>query len=150
MSNYNKSTVLAAFLAKDEASEITEDDISDKGYTCFDQNLLNYGSREYIVCTNEEADEAAREAISDSLWAFNLDFLASITRIDRGVFKALQELCERSNPAVLSLVKDTCGLDKFVEEAVFTDGRGNFLSSYDGKEHYYSYNGEEFYIYRIN
>jgi hypothetical protein len=41
---------------------------------------------------------------------------------------------------------DHYGLEGFVEEAVSADGRGHFLSSYDGEEN----EQDGFYIYRIN
>ncbi len=53
---------------------------------------------------------------------------------------------ERSNDAVLSLVERTCGLDDFVEDAVSADGRGHFLSHYDGEENEQG----EYFIYRLN
>ena len=43
-------------------------------------------------------------------------------------------------------VKD---FDHFVDEAIATDGRGHFMSSYDGLEHEVNINGTDYYIYKI-
>lgn len=38
----------------------------------------------------------------------------------------------------------------FVDDAISTDGRGHFLSSYDGEEHEETVNGRYYFIYRTN
>jgi hypothetical protein len=103
---------------------------------------------EYMVLTDEEADEKAAAYIEQSLWAFSTGFLASETGIDEEVFKAIQanERCESNNDAIESIVNSTCGIDDFVESAISADGRGHFINSYDGEE---SQEGEYF-IYRVN
>jgi hypothetical protein len=53
------------------------------------------------------------------------------------------ELCESANPIIEALIED---MDHFVSDAISSDGRGHFISRYDGEE-----NEEgEFYIYRTN
>jgi hypothetical protein len=55
--------------------------------------------------------------------------------------------CEGANNAILSIIEKTDGgIDGFVEEAISADGRGHFLSSYDGDEN----EKDGFFIYRIN
>jgi hypothetical protein len=55
--------------------------------------------------------------------------------------------CEGANDSILALIEKTDGgLDGFVEEAVSVDGRGHFLSGYDGEECEVG----EFFAYRIN
>jgi hypothetical protein len=103
-------------------------------------------SEEYLVLTDEEADKACAENIKDSVWAFSSDFLASETGTYANVFKALSELHERGNNAILSLIEGSCGIDKFIEDAIAADGRGHFLASYDGKENEY----KGYFIYRVN
>jgi len=106
----------------------------------------------HIICTDEEADELACEYIVDSLWAFRPSFLAGETGIDIDVFEALagNEKCEDNNDAVASLIKSTCGLDKFVESAIGADGRGHFIAHYDNDENEVSVGDTTFYIYRVN
>lgn len=107
-------------------------------------------AEDYLVCTDSEADEECRNAIADSLWAFNPDFLAGETGIDSEVFEAIQGngRCESNNDAIASIIKATCGFDSFADSAMGADGRGHFLSSYDGEEHEQEFNGQIFYIYK--
>ena len=105
----------------------------------------------YIICTDEEADELAYDYIVDSLWAFTPSFLAGETGINIEVFEALaaNSKCS-SNDAIGSLIKSTCGLDEFVESAIGTDGRGHFIAHYDHNEHEVKVGDMTFYIYRVN
>lgn len=105
------------------------------------------GGHSYMVLTDAEADDMARDLILDSIWAFNPSFLAAHARegIDEDVIKAIQDndRCESNNKALTALIED---IDHFVDDAIRCDGRGHFISSYDGEE-----NEEgEFYIYRTN
>ena len=109
--------------------------------------LEEYG--DYLVLTDSEADEAAKDAILDSAWAFNPSFLSSETGIDEEVFEAIQDngRCESNNDAILSCIADE---DSFVEAAIAADGRGHFLATYDGNENEQEFNGQTYYIYRTN
>jgi len=60
-----------------------------------------------------------------------------------GWIKEKQKGSEDANKIFTKVIPD---MDSFVEDAVSTDGRGHFLSSYDGDE---SEEGD-FYIYRLN
>lgn len=103
----------------------------------------------YIVLTDEEADEMAAQYIKDSLWAFNASFLSGETGIDQSVFEAIQAngKCEGNNDAIESCIDD---IDGFIQAAIGADGRGHFMSSYDGCENEETVNGTTYYIYRIN
>jgi len=103
----------------------------------------------YIVLTDEEADEMAKRDVLDSLWAFNADFLAGESGIDIEVFKAIQAngRCEDNNEAISRLIGDETD---FAEAAIRADGRGHFISHYDGNENEESVNGTTYFIYRIN
>lgn len=111
--------------------------------------------KEYRVMTDEEATQAARADILDSVWAFNPDFLARFTPegVDEDAIKAIQAngRCESNNPTLRRLLMDE---DRFTAEAISEDGRGHFLSGYDGEEHEVITEGEDgcvtFYIYRTN
>jgi len=102
---------------------------------------------DWICLSDEEADERAEEYILDSVWAFNPSFLSYHTDIDEEVFKLLQDKCEGSNDAILRMIKDK---DYFVEDAINSDGRGHFISFYDGEEHEQYINNNFYYCYRIN
>jgi hypothetical protein len=109
---------------------------------------------EYLVLTDEEADEKAKEYIRDSLWAFNVDFLMNFCdALDepsaRKAFSKMQEkLCEGANELVYALVKER--FDEFVQDAIQCDGRGHFLSHYDGEENEIKHNDVWYFIYRVN
>jgi hypothetical protein len=57
-----------------------------------------------------------------------------------------EKCCEGCNDFFKAIIKGTCGLDKFVEDAIEADGRGHFLAYYDGEE---NEQGDCF-IYRVN
>jgi hypothetical protein len=93
-------------------------------------------AKEYAVGTDEEMNEAAKQYIEGSLWAFNASFLAEYTDLPEEIFTALQPKCEGANDPILQLVeRSDGGLEGFVEQAIEEDGRSHFLSSYDGEEH---------------
>ena len=115
--------------------------------TLEDGESFHYGDKEYLILTDEEADEKAEEYIKTSVWAFNSSFLSSHSNIDESVFKLLSEKCEDSNDAILSMIKD---FDHFVSDAISSDGRGHFMSTYDGYENEEEINKNTYYIYRTN
>lgn len=110
---------------------------------------------EYKVFTDGEADEAAKNEIVNSLWAFNAKFILEHTEFYNTAYnheckeftEALQQLqsklCESANALVKALIVD---LEEFAEDAIDKDGRGHFISFYDGEE----YESGDFYIYRTN
>ena len=102
---------------------------------------------DYLVYTDDEADEAVYNYIDESVCFFRSDFIAAHAEVDEEVIKKLQELHENSNKAIRSLIKD---FDHFVDDAICADGRGHFLSSYDGEENEQTINGNDYYIYRSN
>lgn len=139
-----KIELLATYL------EIDVEDISVSGH---DENTFEVGRAEYMVLTDEEADEKVAEHIKETLWAFNAYFLANYTDLPEEVFTALQDRCEGANETFFKLIKRADGgFEGFVEDAVRADGRGHFLSGYDGEENeiYDDEECEYFYIYRTN
>ena len=116
------------------------------------QNLIDDG--DYLVFTDSEADEACKEYIKDSLWAFNADFILCECGLDLSGVDSLRSMqeksCESANDFVLSLVEKTCGIDKFVDSAISADGRGHFLAPYDGEEVEVEDDYGYLYIYRLN
>lgn len=108
-------------------------------------------SNDYLVLTDDEADEKAKEDILESLWAFNASFIAYHTDLDEEVIQAIQDngKCESNNGTIHNLIKKLGDLDDFVSDAISEDGRGHFMSSYDGNENEETVNGTTFYIYRL-
>lgn len=144
----NKLEALKRFLINEDYIEESEELTYQEEDNCFDTSV-----GEFLVLTDDEAEEKTREEIRQSLWAFNPDFILRHTKAyentteyeDEAIIEALGEvqsrICENANELVYALIKD---FDEFCEDAISEDGRGHFLSYYDGKE----YESDNFYIYR--
>lgn len=139
----DKLEALAKFL------DMEQDDLTlMKGYDHYGLEVYSLGDKEYAIGTDEEADKACAENIKDSLWAFNASFIAGHTKngysaeLEKSI-EAIQGQCESAQSAIECMIED---LGEFIEDAISADGRGHFLSQYDGEE-----NEEgEYFIYRIN
>ena len=140
-----RQKALAQFLIEEESA--TKREAVETALTGCDEELQGFG--DFKVLTNEEADEHAKEYILETVWAFNKSFLdchsEAIAEMDEEVWEAIQSKCESSNATILRLIDD---IEHFVEDAVLCDGRGHFLSSYDGNEYEQQVDGEYFYIYK--
>jgi hypothetical protein len=127
------------------------DDLTLETHTHYSLEVFSNGRNEYAVGTDKEADEACREYVKDSAWAFSPIFICNYCNLPQELAEALgamqQKKCESANDSILALIEKTDGgLDGFVDEAISADGRGHFLSSYDGNEN----EKDGFFIYRIN
>jgi len=106
------------------------------------------GGADYLVLTDDEAEERAREYIRESLWAFTEDFIIQHSKAldydepSRQIIRAIQNECENGNEAVFKLIDD---FEEFAEDAISTDGRGHFIATYDGHER----EEGEYFIYRV-
>jgi hypothetical protein len=96
--------------------------------------VIEIDGKEWALFTDEEADKAVKSYIEETLWAFNKSFLSDQTGLPEEVFSTLQQGCESSNDAILSIVEKCGDMDTLVSDAVSSDGRGHFLSPYDGHE----------------
>lgn len=149
-----KMDALKAHLIK--CGEFSEQEAEEFTYEKQWDSFCAYGY-EYIVLTDEEAVKAVKESILETLWAFNPRFVVMHTKFylessieaDEAFEEALKEmqskLCEDANPIIRALIVN---IDDFVENAIQADGRGHFLSSYDGEE--IELNNGKYYAYRIN
>lgn len=102
---------------------------------------------EYLVLTEEEAEERAREYIRESLWAFNAEFLVGHMKVelDAEDIRVIQEKrCESCNEMMLALVGDN--LEDLMDDAIASDGRGHFINTYDFEEN----ESGDYFIYRTN
>jgi len=141
-----RGLVLLAYL-REQGNNTHPEEVEEARYG---DNTFEVGRCEYRVLTDDEADDAALEYIEESLWAFNAEFLAGQTNLPVEVFTALADQCEGANDAILAIIKQTCGLNDFVADAVSADGRGHFLGQYDGDEGEIRIGGTDYYIYRNN
>lgn len=113
-------------------------------------NEIELDGVEYLMGTDDEATEKANEMIEDSLWAFKADFLAGILECPTEAVQAIHDngKCEDNNETIKNWLDDK--LDILKEAAIDADGRGHFISSYDGQEHEFEISGTTFYAYRVN
>jgi hypothetical protein len=137
-------------------SDFTGDCISSIEPTEYDDCLFEIGSQEYLVLTDEEADDRCHNEMIESLWAFNASFLIpwmpcykDMSRREAEAFeeclKETQEkLCEGATPLIKSMLG--ANLEDCLNDAISADGRGHFLARYDGEENEQG----EFFIYRVN
>jgi len=92
--------------------------------TTSDDSRFEYGSEEYMVLTDSEADDAWNESLDNY--------------IDECIL-----------PEIPETYRNYFDSDAWKRDAKY-DGRGHTLSSYDGEEHEENIAGEWFYIYRVN
>jgi hypothetical protein len=175
-----------AVLALCQHLDCTPDSVSLERHDHYGLPVYSAPGGAYAVGTDEQAQQATEENIKDSVWAFNASFILSECGLPSELEKAIRSFqekeCENANDALLTLVEKCVsanqggaqkGLPAFAENAISADGRGRFLSSYDGKEReetihtpegdeetcpalkafWYASNGKQsltFYIYRTN
>lgn len=149
-----KRQVLATYLNHVNGEDFDPNDLDQAS---MDENIFEHGLETYIVLDEEEANRYARDRILESLFAFRPEFIVEHSRMNLdtvdvdAVTEALgqmqEKLCERANPLIEALLEDK---EKFVEAAIQADGRGHFISSYDGEENVAVEEGQNFYIYRDN
>lgn len=105
-------------------------------------NYSHYGLPVYKVdgvewayaATDAAAYRACRAYIYDTVWAFNADFL--VRYMPKGVTKEVVEAIQKNgsedaNEPIFAMLRNK---RKFLIEAISADGRGHFLSGYDGHE----------------
>ena len=116
--------------------------------------VLDAENGEYAIAfSKDESDKAVAEYIKETAWAFVPSFIIEHSEVldydepSRMIIKAIQEQYERGNEAILKLIDD---LEEFVEDAIRYDGRGHFLSGYDGNEIEINVSDRIIYLYRIN
>ena len=147
MLNTNKLEALKTFLVENQ--DYTKEELqSVKILEGYDENIFEVESQEYMVLTDEEADEKTSESINDSVWAFNADFIIEHSEVldfdkaSKTIVNTIGEMCENGNAAMKKLIDD---MDAFIEDAISADGRGHFLNTYDGEE----YEQDDYFIYKM-
>lgn len=126
----------------DKLYELTSEDIhslvknNKKNWDHYGLPVIEIDDEEIAVAlTEDDADAAVADAIKSSLAYFGSDFLANKTGLPVVFFQSLQKHDFDDSEAMCRLVEATCGLDDLIDDACCIDGRGHFLSSYDGSEH---------------
>lgn len=121
-------------ISKEDILQIIEEQKDEFG-DLYGLPVITINAEQYAIAIDDGvAYDACTEYIKESLWAFTARFLAAQTNIDKKVFEALVPLCESANEAIKCLISDTCGLEKFVDNAIFDEGKGAYLGFYDSNE----------------
>ena len=111
--------------------------------------VIEIDGDEYAVGSPEEAKRAVVEYCRDNIQHFTPEFLSDNSKFSALLFKKLQESGVFDSDVYLELIDD---IESFAEEAEAVDGRGHFLSLYDGEE--IEVCDDEgiivYYLYRIN
>ena len=146
MTATSKTEALAEYIGGVNSSDLTKENFDHYGLSVYSVN-----GEEWAIGTDSEADEACKEYVKDTAWAFRSSFICEYCNLPQELAEALEAMqskkCEGANDSILALIEKTDGgIDGFVEEAVSADGRGHFLSRYDGEECEVG----EFFAYRIN
>lgn len=143
----NKIQALMAYLEETDIDELTEET-----YDHYGLSVYSYGSQEYAVGTEEEAQEAVEANIKESVWAFNSQWIVDHLNDDFPIeaVKAIQEKYEDGNDALVKIIEKLGDWSYFVKDSILADGRGHFLSGYDGEENEVFFEGVWYYIYRTN
>ena len=116
------------------------------------EDVDGYIDNDYLVYTDEEADEAVREYIEETVWGFTPSFLQAHTGVSSNIIEEVQKkMSPSANQAITAMIKD---FDHFVEDAVRCDGRGHFLARYDSEENFVTFQNGLFedvtyFIYRV-
>jgi|WetSurMetagenome_2_1015567.scaffolds.fasta_scaffold666587_1 hypothetical protein len=107
---------------------------------------------EWFVVHEKDYSHLLTETIISTAWAFKPEFLAKLTGHSQVGFEELSKsnLCENLNEFYVTIINLTCGMKKFVDTAVETDGPGHYLASYDGIERKYKAGRVTYFIYRSN
>jgi hypothetical protein len=160
-----------AVLALCQHLDCSPEAVSRERHDHYDMPVYSAEGGEYAVASDSEAADAVAANIKDSIWAFNASFILDECGLPNELEDAIsafqQEKCESANDALLALVEKCAGtprdqyqsgqdgLSAFVQSAISADGRGHFLSGYDGQENEELVEMPEgdsirFYIYRTN
>jgi len=126
-------------------------DYNDIERSKYGNNRFDIDGKEYLVLSDQEAQDLAEEYIKESLWAFNAEFIIEHSALPYEALDMIKnfqsEKCESANDTIEALITD---MDEFISDAIAADGRGHFLNTYDGEENTQSVNGETYFIYRTN
>ena len=146
--------ILAAWNDIEEAQKLYPDmDIEEGRHDHWGMWTVEVDGCTYAVGTDEEANDACNDYIRDSVWAFRASVLIQHMSCPSFLEEALEEYqskyCEGCNDEIRDAINN---FPAFVEDATSVDGRGHFLSQYDGDEIELGKdaNGAYVYAYRID
>lgn len=102
----------------------------------------SWGTQTWGIGTDVQMQESAEEEVKERIWCFNtgyiVDFLQekNLDLAGQKFFDSIrgiqEKLNEDANPVLLRLIGTN--IKEFIANSIKDDGRGSFLSSYDGQE----------------
>ncbi len=126
-------------------------DIKKDSYDYYGLPVFDYKTEQYVLGEEKQVQQACKDYIQDNLWSFSAKFIAEETGIPSEMIQLYQEkYYEESNKGLLQIIENTCGLSKFIKDAIDSDGIESFLAAYDGREHEIDVGTNTVFIYRIN
>lgn len=148
-----KIQAVKSFLMQYEAYDENEIQADNITVSAYDESMFEFENFELLVLTDNEADDKAKEYIKESVWAFKPEFIINHSsaldhdKASKMIVKAISEQYENGNEAMLKLIDD---FEDFAQDAIDSDGRGHFMSSYDGEEYEVKINDTWLYVYILN
>jgi hypothetical protein len=109
-------------------------------------------SCDFLVLDDNTKEVYAIENQKEMLWAYNTSFIMSHLKDDiehsnelEESIKMIQEkMCESANGLITAIVN----VEEMILEGIQVDGYGHLLSSEDGEEEEFTFEGETYYIYK--
>ncbi|MFA5396104.1 MAG: hypothetical protein WC346_08865 [Methanogenium sp.] len=103
----------------------------------------------YLVLSEDEAEEAARKAISERVWVIALESIFEYFGIDAYPSDALEAVGKEPlfqvNDELRIIIERTCGMDALASRMLELGNRPNILADFDQYEHRY----RNYCIYRL-
>ena len=136
MSTVEGKTLTKKKALKDLLSEGSENFMSITSvHTTTHGSTFLSGGCEYLILTDKEANARVDCIIRDSVENFSTEFIQRFTPISEEDIRVIKET-SRPNCILTECIEEggLGGMCKFIDSAIQTDGRGHFLSPYDGEE----------------
>ena len=115
-----------------------ESEIRIQSWDHYGLSVYRVNGKDVAIGADAECDKACQDYIEQTAWAFKPKFILSACGLPIELSEAIgaycQAECDSANDAMVALIKKTCGMDEFASQAISADGRGHFLSGWDGNE----------------
>ena len=107
------------------------------------------GARAYLVMKDDEAEQAARKAISERVWVIALESIFEYFGIDAHPSDAIDAVGKgplfHVNDELRAIIQSTCGMDTLASRMLELGNRPNILADFDQRE----YRHQDYCIYRL-
>lgn len=107
------------------------------------------GEQAYLVLTEDEAEHAARKAVSERVWVIALESIFEYFGIDAYPADAIETIGKEPllhvNDELRAIIQRTCGMDTLASRMLELGNRPNILADFDQCEHLH----QDYCIYRL-